>query len=114
MSIHSEDKRLVFSSDPAENEKIKKPNPSPQELPHMKFVAIFSLEKNHRGGKIVTVIHGFPKNEIFLKNLCKEIKSKCGVGGTHDSKEGVLEIQGDQREKVKKILESKGIKFKGM
>lgn len=110
----SNDKRLVYSSDPEENKKIQKPSPRKEELPNGNFVAIFRLEKNHRGGKTVTVIHGFPKNEKFLKDLCKEIKSKCGVGGTHDSKEGFLEIQGDQREKVKKIFDSKGIKYKGM
>ena len=78
------------------------------------FVAIFRLEKKHRGGKTVTVIDGLPKNEIFLRNLCKEIKSKCGTGGTYlmDGRDGILEIQGDKRESIKKIFETKKIKFK--
>ena len=81
-----------------------------------KFVAVFRIEKNARGGKIVTVIDGLPKIEIFLKDLSKELKAKCGTGGTYSmaGKEGLIEIQGDKRDQIKKIFETKGIKFKGM
>jgi len=80
------------------------------------FVAIFRLEKNARGGKVVTVIDALPKIEIFLKELCKELKTKCSVGGTYlmSGKEGLIEIQGDKREQIKKIFDQKGIKYKGM
>lgn len=79
-------------------------------------MAIFRLEKAARGGKTVTVIDGLPKIEIFLKDLSKELKAKCGVGGTYSTsgKEGLIEIQGDKRDQIKKIFETKGIKFKGM
>jgi translation initiation factor 1 len=81
-----------------------------------KFIAVFRLEKTGRGGKIVTVIDMLPKNEIFLKELTKEIKSKCGTGGTYilDGKDGIVEIQGDKRVQIKAILDKKGIKYKGM
>lgn len=80
------------------------------------FVAIFRLEKNARGGKVVTVIDALPKIDIYLKDLCKELKTKCGVGGTYSlsGKEGLIEIQGDKREQIKKIFDLKGIKYKGM
>lgn len=80
------------------------------------FTAIFRLEKNARGGKIVTVVDGLPKIEAYLKDLSKELKTKCGVGGTYSvsGKEGLIEIQGDKREQIKKIFEQKGIKYKGM
>jgi translation initiation factor 1 len=80
------------------------------------FVAIFRLEKNARGGKVVTVIDALPKIEVYLKELCKELKTKCGVGGTYilSGKEGLIEIQGDKREQIKKIFEQKGIKYKGV
>lgn len=110
----SQDKKLVYSSDPEENAKIQKPSQATPNLPNNKFVAIFRLEKNQRGGKTVTVIHGFPNNDNFLKNLTKEIKSQCGVGGTYNAQEGFIEIQGDQRDKVKRIFDTKGIKYKGM
>jgi len=64
----------------------------------------------------VTVIDGLPKIEIYLKELSKELKAKCGVGGTYSTsgKEGLIEIQGDKRDQVKKIFDLKGIKYKGM
>jgi translation initiation factor 1 len=79
-------------------------------------VAVFRLEKNGRGGKTVTVIDMLPKQEIFLRELCKELKSKCGSGGTYSTagKEGVIEIQGDKREAIKAIFDKKSFKYKGM
>jgi translation initiation factor 1 len=79
------------------------------------ITAVFRLEKNGRGGKTVTVIDGFPKNEVFLKDLTKLCKVQCGVGGSYQigEKSGIIEIQGDKRDQVKKILESRGIKYKG-
>jgi len=81
-----------------------------------KVVANIRIEKSGRGGKTVTVLADLPKNEDFLKNLSKELKVKCGVGGTYvlTQQESRIEIQGDQRDVVKKILATKQIKFKGM
>ncbi|HNZ28000.1 MAG TPA: translation initiation factor [Spirochaetota bacterium] len=67
------------------------------------------LEKNNRGGKIVTVIFGFVSNSD-IEGLCKEIKTRCGCGGT--VKEDRIELQGDKAEFVKKILIDKGYKVK--
>ncbi len=115
--------RLVFSTDPKDNQKcprclslIRDCKCIVEDSPDKAFVAIFRLEKSGRGGKIVTVIDGLPKNEDWLKTLCKELKNKCGSGGTHliGEKFGLIEIQGDKRDQIKKIFESKGIKFKGM
>ena len=41
---------------------------------------------------------------------------KCGTGGSYkiEGGYGIIEIQGDKREPVKKILEAKQIKYKGM
>jgi len=80
-----------------------------------KFVAVFRMEKNGRGGKTVTVIDNLPKQEVFLQTLTKELKNRCGTGGTYrmDGKEGIIEIQGDKRAQIKAIFETKGIKFKG-
>ena len=90
----------------------------PEEIPlkEYKFVAIFRIEKNGRGGKTVTVIDNLPKQELFLKDLTKELKSKCGVGGTYSlaGKEGLIEIQGDKRDQIKVLFDKKGFKYKGM
>lgn len=116
--------RLVYSTDPKDNQvcpECKELKPEceckPQEaVTSRKFVVIFRLEKNGRGGKTVTVLDGLPKNEIFLKDLTKEIKGKCGVGGTYlmTGKEGLIEIQGDKRDQIKKLLDTKQIKYKGV
>ncbi len=116
--------KLVWSDDPKdkvkiENEKSGKVNRNDMSLAtisELKWTAVFRLEKASRGGKTVTVIDQLPRNEAWVKDLCKELKSKCGVGGTfemsHDR--GLIEIQGDKRAEVKALFDKKGFKYKGM
>lgn len=116
--------RLVFSTDPRDNvtcptckELKSECRCRPEEtVQDGQFTVVFRLEKGGRGGKTVTVMDGFPRNEEYLKTLAKELKAKCGVGGTHilGDKAGMIEIQGDKRDQLKKLLEAKKIKFKGM
>jgi translation initiation factor 1 len=63
-----------------------------------------------RGGKGVTLITGLDLDDEGLKQLAKELKNLCGTGGT--VKAGVIEIQGEQREKLKPLLEAKGYRVK--
>ncbi|MCD6247786.1 MAG: translation initiation factor [Candidatus Diapherotrites archaeon] len=60
-----------------------------------------------RFGKTVTLITGFDKN-VNLNNLGKELKKRLACGGT--VKNGVIELQGDHREKAKEILIKMGYK----
>lgn len=114
--------KLVWSDDPKDKAKIddgknKKAADAPLEYVNSKsWVAVFRIEKGGRGGKTVTVIDQLPKHETFLKDLCKELKSKCGSGGTFEMKSdaGVIEIQGDKREAIKVIFDKKGYRYKGM
>jgi len=62
-----------------------------------------------RGGKTVTVVSGFvgiglPEKE----SLAKKMRNACGCGGT--VKDGEIEIQGDQREKIARILSEAGFR----
>jgi translation initiation factor 1 len=60
-------------------------------------------QKAGRGGKTVTVVTGFVGIGLPEKEqLAKAMQRACGSGGT--VKEGRIEIQGDQREVVAKIL----------
>ncbi len=57
----------------------------------------------HRGGKAVTVITNFPPiGQPEIKELAKKMQKACSVGGT--VKDGNIEIQGDKREEVKRVL----------
>jgi translation initiation factor 1 len=66
-------------------------------------------ETGNRGGKTVTVIDGFvgiglPEKEA----LARKMRNACGCGGT--VKDGAIEIQGDQREKIAAILAEAGFR----
>lgn len=97
----------------SENQQVA---PIKKEPKQPNWVAVFRIEKSGRGGKTVTVIDQLPKEEIFLRELCKELKNKCGSGGTYSmaGKEGLIEIQGDKREAIKAIFEKKQYRYKGM
>jgi translation initiation factor 1 len=114
--------KLVWSDDPKDKLKIELdgktvvPSASNDEINEKKWTCVFRLEKGGRGGKTVTVIDQLPRQEEFVRDLCKELKSKCGSGGTYQllSDRGVIEIQGDKRDALKALLDKKGIKYKGM
>jgi translation initiation factor 1 len=64
-------------------------------------------ETGGRGGKTVSVISGFIGiGESEKEKLCKAMRGACGCGGT--VKEGRIEIQGDQRETIARILTDAG------
>jgi len=52
--------------------------------------------------KNYTIIDGIDSKEIDLKDLAKKLKSALACGGT--IKEGKIELQGEHKQKVKKIL----------
>ena len=66
-------------------------------------------EKGGRGGKTVTIVDGFMGIGLTEKEqLVKKMRGACGCGGT--VKEGRIEIQGDQRETVERILTEAGFR----
>ena len=67
-------------------------------------------ETKGRGGKGVTLVSGLPLAEEALKELASKLKQTCGTGGT--VKDGVIEIQGDHREKLCAYLQKAGYKAK--
>lgn len=77
--------------------------------PHQQQLYV-SLDKKNRKGKKVTLVNGFTGNTEDLKSLAKELKSKCGVGGSVG--EGLILIQGDFRDRIFDLLQEQGYKVK--
>lgn len=63
-----------------------------------------------RKGKGVTVVTGLPLSQAELEELARELKKKCGSGGT--VREGVIEIQGEHRDILVAELERRGFRAK--
>ena len=76
-----------------------------------RIVAKLRMEKKGRGGKMVTVIDGLPRNDAFLKELAAELKRACGTGGTVN--DGGIELHGDLRDRLRDVLAQKGFTVKG-
>jgi translation initiation factor 1 len=117
------DNDIVYTTDPVQNKlcikckliSIKCTCPKHTALiDNSTIKAVLRLEKSHRNGKDVTVIDHLPVSDLFLKNLAQDLKKRCGTGGTFKAKDGfgIIEIQGDKREQIKKELERLGIKCK--
>jgi translation initiation factor 1 len=77
-----------------------------QTAPRGDGVVRVGRETKGRKGAGMTIISGVPLNADDLKALGKELKKKCGTGGT--VKNGVIEIQGDHRDKLVEELQTHG------
>jgi translation initiation factor 1 len=75
-------------------------------LPPNDGIVRVGRETKGRKGKGMTLITGVPLQTNELKKLAKELKQKCGTGGT--LKDGVIEIQGDHRDALVELLQAKG------
>jgi translation initiation factor 1 len=67
-------------------------------LPKDKQKLRIKLDSKQRAGKLVTLVENFVGTEDDLKDLGKELKTKCGTGGS--VKDGLIIIQGDYKEKI--------------
>jgi translation initiation factor 1 len=103
---NNKNSRLVYST---ETGRIKEEKPAPS-IPQGDGIVRIRRETAGRNGKGVTTVTGVPLDETKLKELAKVLKVTCGVGGS--VKDGVIEIQGDQREKIKAELEKRGFTVK--
>ncbi|MCA9053363.1 MAG: translation initiation factor [Planctomycetaceae bacterium] len=91
-------------------EECRCPPPEPICIPPEKQTARIGLEKR-KNGKRVTVIQGLPVEGNDLPALLASLKSHCGAGGT--LKDGELEIQGEQLDRVRQKLLALGFKVRG-
>ena len=99
---------VVYSTNP--DFKYESGEDSDNTLPNRQQQLRVRIEKNHRGGKTVTVVDGFIGKESDLEDLAAELKKKCGTGGS--AKDGLILIQGEMKERVVKLLNEMGYKAK--
>ena len=114
---------LVWSTDPAFQGKLPQkgamgssrsrscaPGPAGPVRKHLPKGPCVSLETSGRNGKGVTLVTGLPLSGKDLEDLGKVLRQACGSGGT--VKEGVVEIQGDHRDKVQAALSRQGMQVR--
>ncbi len=85
---------------------------SPKQKPERpKTDGVVRIELKRLGGnKMASVISGLDLDEDSLAELGRELKRKCGTGGT--VKNFKIEIQGDKRNVLKAELEGRGFRVK--
>lgn len=100
---------IVYSTNP--NFHFDDEPEEPVTLPPAQQKLHVRMERSGRGGKTVTVVENFVGSDDDLADLCKMLKTKCGIGGS--AKEGQIILQGDFRERVANILSAAGYKVTG-
>jgi translation initiation factor 1 len=103
---------VVFSTQTGDRRKQTAPPASPRtSLPPAQQNLKVMRDRKGRKGKVVTVVTGFVLTEVDLKALAKTLKVLCGSGGTV-KEGGVIEVQGDHRDKIAEKLKGFGYKVK--
>ncbi len=104
--------RTVWSSEQGDTRSTKEHKLATvvKSLPPEQQTVYLHRESKGRAGKGVILLKGLALTEADLASLAKTVKQACGSGGT--VKDDVIEIQGDQREKIAEILRKLGYKVK--
>lgn len=102
----NDNSRLVYSTDTGRiKEEVKT-----AERPKGDGIVRIQRQTKGRKGKGVCLITGIDQSDADLKKLTTDLKKVCGCGGA--LKDGVIEIQGDSRDKIKAYLEKLGLTVK--
>ena len=99
------DFNFIFSTNPDFQPSNDNETPEETLAPNQQKLRVM-IDRKKRKGKNVTLVVGFEGNEDDLKELGKYLKSKCGVGGS--VKDYEIIVQGNQKDKVVKLLLEKG------
>ena len=98
--------KLVYSTDRG---RIRD-EPEPEQKPTADGIVRLLRETKGRKGKGVTLITGLGLSGNDLKELARLLKQKCAVGGA--IKGDVIEIQTDDRERLRELLQQRGFTVK--
>ena len=115
MKPHTATGGLVYSTDagrmcPACRQPQAACSCSAAKRPPTDGIVRVSRETKGRGGKAVTLVRGLALDPVALAALGKHLKAACGSGGT--VKDGVVEIQGEHRDRVVEVLQARGFVVK--
>jgi translation initiation factor 1 len=102
--------RTVWSSEHGDLRRKTESTSSIRSLPPQQQTVYLHRESSGRGGKAVTLVKNLALSPDDLKALAKKLKEWCGTGGT--IKDGVIEIQGEQRDRIVEVLRKLGYKVK--
>jgi translation initiation factor 1 len=69
-----------------------------------------AIQTKGRAGKGVTLVQGLALDDAALAAMGKQLKTACGSGGT--VKDGVIEVQGDHRDRIVELLKTQGLVVK--
>ena len=106
----SNNNKTIWSSEDGDLRKKEQTVSHAKSLPPQQQTVYLHRESSGRAGKAVTLVKKLILSEDDLKALAKKLKQECGTGGT--VKDGVIEIQGEQREKIANVLQKLGYKVK--
>ena len=95
---------IVYSTDP--DFRVEEENSTEETLPPKMQKLKVRLDTRQRAGKAVTLVEGFSGTTDDLEQLGKQLKTHCGTGGS--VKDGLIIIQGHQRDKICQWLLAKG------
>ena len=102
--------KTVWSSEDGDLRKKEQTTFHTKSLPPQQQTAYLHRESGGRGGKVVSVVKNLILTEDDLKSLAKKLKQECGTGGT--VKDGMIEIQGEHRQRMAEVLTRLGYKVK--
>ena len=104
-----DDRELVYSTETGYQAPPKrrepKAQPGKQAMPEDGTIRV---ARERRRGSMMSIVHGLAAREI--DEVAKALRRHCGTGGT--AKNGVVEIQGDHREKIVAWFAAQGRKAK--
>lgn len=108
--MKKDERPTVFSTESGDLRKETRSVATVRSLPSKQQVAYLYRESKGRGGKTVTLVKNLQLAPDDLRALAKLLKQVCGTGGT--VKDGVIEIQGEHREKIAVVLREQGYRVK--
>ena len=84
--------------------------PGPVPAPVLSGSVRVRLERQGRGGKVVSVVENLTGHPAAIEEIATKLKSACGAGGTVRGK--TIEVQGDHRDRIVAVLATLGIAAK--